>query len=253
MQPRPLGKSSYLAACVIATLTVLPGDALGQAAGVRVAGALMPAWGTTSTSVLRLGSASFIPGWASNNWASDLGWRHGVDALQGSILFGAEPQLPSGALITGFAVEVYDDSPSKDATVEMAICPNLTFSCTFTPVVSTSGTTGASWLTSTLASPVTIDNNANLYFIRVQLGAGDNSMAFRSVLINYQLQVSPAPAVATFSDVPTSYWAFQYIEALKASGITQGVTPTTFEPESNVTRAQMAVFLAKALGLHWPN
>ncbi len=55
------------------------------------------------------------------------------------------------------------------------------------------------------------------------------------------------------SDVPTSYWASQYIEALAASGITVGVTLTTFEPESNVTRAQMAVFLAKALGLHWPN
>ena len=59
--------------------------------------------------------------------------------------------------------------------------------------------------------------------------------------------------MASFTDVPLGYWAFQYIKALKASGITQGVTPTTYEPESNVTRAQMAVFLAKALGLHWPN
>jgi hypothetical protein len=41
------------------------------------------------------------------------------------------------------------------------------------------------------------------------------------------------------------------IAALRASGITTGTTATTFSPNGNVTRAQMAVFLARALGLHW--
>jgi hypothetical protein len=66
--------------------------------------------------------------------------------------------------------------------------------------------------------------------------------------------VSPAPAAADFNDVPTTHPFFQYIEALKASGITGGcqASPPLYCPDNPVTRGQMAVFLAKALGLHWP-
>lgn len=41
------------------------------------------------------------------------------------------------------------------------------------------------------------------------------------------------------------------ISALYQSGITTGTSPTTYGPNNFVTRAQMAVFLSKALGLHW--
>jgi len=80
-------------------------------------------------------------------------------------------------------------------------------------------------------------------------------LRIKGMRVVYQLQISPAPASATITDVPTSYWAFKHIEALYASGITAGcgTNPMTFCPEDTITRAQMAVFLAKALGLHWPN
>jgi S-layer homology domain len=68
----------------------------------------------------------------------------------------------------------------------------------------------------------------------------------------YRRQVSPAPAVATFSDVPTSHPFFQFIEALSVSGITAGCGTGIYCPDAPLTRGQMAVFLAKALGLHWP-
>jgi len=42
------------------------------------------------------------------------------------------------------------------------------------------------------------------------------------------------------------------MEALAASGITVGYSDGTFRPTNPVTRAQMATFLARALGLHWP-
>ncbi len=67
----------------------------------------------------------------------------------------------------------------------------------------------------------------------------------------YYLQVAPAPATATFSDVPTDYWAFRHIEALAASGITAGCGGGNFCPENYVKRSEMAVYLAKALGLYW--
>lgn len=63
--------------------------------------------------------------------------------------------------------------------------------------------------------------------------------------------VSPPPSTATFNDVPTSHPFFQFIEALHASGITGGcqAVPPLYCPDNPVTRGQMAVFLAKALGL----
>ena len=57
----------------------------------------------------------------------------------------------------------------------------------------------------------------------------------------------------TFGDVPLSDPAFQYIEALAASGITSGCGGGNYCPDNPLTRRQMAVFLSKALGLHWPN
>ena len=55
---------------------------------------------------------------------------------------------------------------------------------------------------------------------------------------------------AVFGDVPTNYWAWQYIERLYSAGITGGcsVSPLGYCPDSIVTRAQMAVFLLK--GIH---
>jgi hypothetical protein len=53
--------------------------------------------------------------------------------------------------------------------------------------------------------------------------------------------------------VPPSDPAFQYIEALFASGITAGCAGGNYCPDAPLTRRQMAVFLAKALGLQWTN
>jgi hypothetical protein len=64
--------------------------------------------------------------------------------------------------------------------------------------------------------------------------------------------VSPAPETASFADVPNSDSGYQYIEALKASGITGGCGGPNYCPDSPLTRRQMAIFLSKALGLHWP-
>jgi len=63
--------------------------------------------------------------------------------------------------------------------------------------------------------------------------------------------ISPAPATATFSDVPTNHWAFQFVEALAASGITAGCGGGKYCPDDPITRGQMAIYLSAALGLHW--
>jgi hypothetical protein len=52
--------------------------------------------------------------------------------------------------------------------------------------------------------------------------------------------------------VPTNHPFFQFVEALAASGITAGCGNGNFCPDAPLTRGQIAVFLSKALGLHWP-
>ncbi len=77
---------------------------------------------------------------------------------------------------------------------------------------------------------------------------------FGWVEIWWRRTVSLAPATPSFTDVPATDFGFQFIEALRASGITGGCGDgTTFCPDATLTRRQMAIFLAKALGLHWPN
>ena len=78
-----------------------------------------------------------------------------------------------------------------------------------------------------------------------------SAAAFDSVRVYYHLQVSPAPATATFGDVPTSHPFFQFVEALVKSGITAGCGGGNYCPDAALTRGQMAVFLSKGLGLHF--
>lgn len=53
----------------------------------------------------------------------------------------------------------------------------------------------------------------------------------------------------TFSDVKPSSWAKEYIELMAARHITDGVDENNFEPTGDITRAQFATFLVKALGI----
>ena len=77
-------------------------------------------------------------------------------------------------------------------------------------------------------------------------------LALGGVKIQWKRQISPPPSTPTFGDVPPSHLFSPFIEALAASGITAGCGDgTNYCPNAALTRGQMAVFLAKALGLHW--
>jgi S-layer homology domain len=91
-----------------------------------------------------------------------------------------------------------------------------------------------------------------LYLVVYFAGGGwEGETRFNSVSIAFYRKVSPAPSQASFADVPTTDFGFQYIEALAASGITGGCGNGNYCPDSPISRRQMAIFLAKALGLHW--
>ena len=75
------------------------------------------------------------------------------------------------------------------------------------------------------------------------------SRTYTNVVSDQTEQNYTAVATATFTDVPTTYWAWQWIERLYNSGITGGcsLSPMMYCPEGAVTRAQMAIFLERGM------
>ena len=74
-----------------------------------------------------------------------------------------------------------------------------------------------------------------------------SSVGYADIFVS-KLNVNETP---TFSDVPSGYWAWRYVERLYAAGITGGcvLSPLQYCPDSSVTRAQMAIFLLKGVHL----
>ena len=101
-----------------------------------------------------------------------------------------------------------------------------------------------------------VNNRDCGYTVRVQFNPGTlclgDQLAIQKVHVSWYREVSPPPATATFSDVPTSHPLFQYVEALVKAGVTGGCGANNFCPSAPLTRGQMAVFLSRALGLQWP-
>ena len=89
------------------------------------------------------------------------------------------------------------------------------------------------------------------YFVEVQLPSSSQFGSFGGVQISWRRTVSPPPVTPSFGDVGTSHPFYPFIEALVGSGVTAGCGNGNFCPNKPLTRGQMAVFLAKALGLHW--
>ena len=82
------------------------------------------------------------------------------------------------------------------------------------------------------SNPVTRDQMA--VYISRALAKGDD-------------KVPAGPGTATFSDVPTDYWAFKYAEYAKAQNVVTGYSDGTYKPTDQVDRGQMAVFIARSI------
>jgi S-layer homology domain len=224
--------------------------AASAAAGAETR-AVVPVFGTSTTSILTLPAITFqlvsgaegpVDEAAAKSCASDgpCTWLAGVT-------------LPSGSRITQLELEACDEDPAS----------KVSFSLNRHPVpmqngvpVAVGGSTGIADTPGCALFPLsadhTVDNLANSYVAEVSAAPGTN-VRFGAVRVSYQLQVSAAPATATFTDVPASHPFFQFVEALAASHITAGCGDGNFCPDTPVTRGQMAVFLSTALGLSFPD
>lgn len=64
------------------------------------------------------------------------------------------------------------------------------------------------------------------------------------------LDIEPPTATPTFSDVPTSHYAYKYVEAAVKAGLLKGTGGGQFGLGQNLSRQDMAVIFARALGVN---
>jgi hypothetical protein len=60
-------------------------------------------------------------------------------------------------------------------------------------------------------------------------------------------QVPEGSAAPSFADVPTEHWAYKYVQYAASAGVVSGYPDGLYHPTETVNRAQMAVFIARAV------
>ena len=222
----------------------------------RASDSSRPEWGTKDRIFTHIGFNEFAPtptlGISVSYFLSS---AFGVYSVGGPSGYLAVAHVPTGAFLTYLELDYCDTNATADVTLTLYRCSYLGEDCLSLSFISSStGSTGCHFVTDDLTGQgFTMDNNVYELVLDATTGGSDDTTSLRGVYIGYKLQISPAPATATFADVPTSHPYFRAIEALAKSGITQGCGGGNFCPNGNVTRGEMAAFLARALGLHFPN
>ncbi len=212
-------------------------------------------------------ASSFVPGsnaYAYSNFFGDTI----TPAVNGNQRWHASLPLPSGAVVTEVDLLVTDSDGASDITAYLfgecfPVSSTGPHGAGYFWTAASSGSAGDSVIPMT-GSPLLLKGRGNCsvgpspvfdayfyYYVGAYLETTSHSLS--GAAVKWYRSVSPAPLAATFGDVPTSHPFYQFVEALVASGVTAGCGSGNYCPDNPVTRGQMAVFLAKALGLHWPD
>lgn len=198
-----------------------------------------------------------------------IGYHKDVNTLY--VLSGGAPNfstvvhLPTGAKPTALIAILQDNNLAEDINVTFSrSCngfgllnrPNTVITNIPIASVSSSGNGGnrSYYSTTVSASDSHHINNLNCAYsltVFFNTSAAGPDYEFNRVAITYKRDVTPAPIIAPYSDVPASHPFAQHINAFKNAGITGGCGGGNYCPDDPVTRGQMAVFLSKAMGLSW--
>ena len=186
------------------------------------------------------GASLFVP-------IADLGRTTGCP--QNDTHYYATLDLPAGAVIDSIGLNTASDT---DSVFGLALWSRNASGGTTMPA--SFSVPAHDWDTDFVTVNIPVpDHVDHELVIEVENAPNPNYQYFGWVEIHWHRTVSPAPSTATFADVPPSHPFFQFIEALAAAGITTGCGNGNFCPDQPILRKQEAAFVAKALGLHWPN
>jgi len=259
-QPWVISLLSVAIATTIAGAGTASGQNLPQTGGLALQKADRPAtYGTTHESFYAIGEWEFAPiRSVQTYWDTGAG---GANLLRYSTAPGggfiAPVHIPDGAILTTVTYNVCDSSTTDQHwSMGLVTASNLNGHVTNVgpTVISLSNvdTQCVAYQQDINGLQFVVDNLNPRLAVIASTPASDSTNLLAGVTIAYRLQVSPAPAAATFNDVPTNHPFFQYVEALAKSGITGGCGNGNYCPDAPLTRGQMAVFMAKGLGLQWP-
>jgi len=241
-----------LAAALLGICLAVPAAAQSgaHAPAGRDAGGDPRAYGVTSWTVNRIGSAEFVSEDSGTGYAF---YGNSLYSTSPNGYFRASAHVPSGAFLEFFYLDYCAFVIGGDVWAWLWSCDqDDPGSCQQLAFVSSTPQSVCTVAYQDLSPKnYTVDNNTKDLYAEVVTKGGYLDSAFTGVRIYYQLQMSPAPATATFNDVPTSHTYFRAIEALAKAGITNGCGSGNFCPNQALTRGEMAKFLAVALGLDW--
>jgi hypothetical protein len=244
----------------------IPGVAAGLGAEAPGLPSRPETYGGTSVSYVRVSGLDFQPVSSTTSYNSSSGsGRYSFNNGNFGV-FAAPLHLPGGAKVVYLELDYADGTPSGAEYGTLSVYDSFGNSSNYPaagagpndcliPGYVCSGTAQANGYffigVDLTPEDITVDNLNYSYVVHAGNTTLDSSTAVMGMLVGYVLQVSPAPAMPTFNDVPTGHPFYQFIEALVSSGVTAGCGAGNYCPDAPLTRGQMAVFLSKALGLQF--
>jgi hypothetical protein len=220
-------------------------------------------------------SQSFVPIVNTAVYASTLTGYHFT--TQGPVLLWAPLEVPIGASVAEVCLEVFDNNDAAFAAfivvgAEAGSATNPTpFAALIADAQTPPGGVGPGYVSicavpnTGFSFPFTVRSKGNLdavgtdttlhYYLITLLptARGPDDVMAGPAVVRWNRVVTAPPATPTFSDVPTTHIFRKWIEALAVSGITGGCAAGIYCPNDPITRGQMAVFIAEALGLYYPD
>lgn len=237
-------------------LTPQPGSGTPTSMHAKVARpAPSPEFGTVGTTYKQFSALAFVPIDSSEVYSYPYPPYSGQvlrTVTSGTVIpFAANLDLPNGALVTYLELDGCDNTGGSGWVQGTLVVSDTVGNVSYAaPFLASDGSGCSDWNEDLSGASIVIDNFANHYWL---LGYAASSGGFQiglaGMVVGYHLQVPPAPVSPDFTDVPVSSPQFQFIEALYNAGVTAGCGGGNYCPNNPLTRGQMAVFLAKALGL----
>lgn len=149
---------------------------------------------TNPISKLEINGSTTIPGTSSYTYSSPVaktiiipGYIFSSENDGFSTTWSAALDLPNGAEITDFEAHVYDQNASTNMNVYLEIVP--WGALTASPIITSNysvGSGGHQYLSSTISSPIIIDNNNNSYFLFTNFEP-NNALKLHGVKITYTI------------------------------------------------------------------
>jgi hypothetical protein len=215
-------------------------------------------YGTSQDSIYHVPVTEFAPNDSVTSYADYL-FDNTLARSSGNCsgtCFEAVPRLPNGALLTKIEAFFCNTDANPNDVLGVQVYKSWYDGTNMTELSGVYSDSSNGCGQDKIVDLTSLNYQVNYYnnqlVLKAEITATDGTQALAGVNLYYRLEVSPAPATPTFNDVPTTSPQFQFIEALAASGITVGCGGGNYCPNNPLTRGQMAVYLAKALGLQWP-